>query len=449
MKILHLIFILKNLALVTSLRVVEPDICHEGLYFNEEKNECEYCLRCEKGFQPRQPCSLDDTSTECEVCPVGTYSDRENSWVSCRRQTLCSDRHRTLHAAGNSVRDNTCGSCLAGYTEMEISGTEMCVGCNIVENPPPECEGYIEVEEDKDKEEVTKDDSESTEKPVVDEGNKGAVDGNGGGNGGTNDNELMLLLLVIVFGFFLFVAVFVLIALIIIRVARRDASEESALNAICPLSSSIKKNRKGSGTATEQKPGHITTAANDTIVLPEVIVAQHPGRNMYSRQLSDTIVQLKLFELKPSDIVASAHDTTSNEDLLELLSARSPDEQIKWKVHMVHKIYGDAQTWSLEPEVKQKLTRYFLSLEKPAQVQLGRAFLDIFKIDAHNKKLKMDELVKLVMNNSETTVYKLVLSTFQNCMDLRVVDAICDELFTSRKRAQQNINLDTIMEATA
>ena len=109
----------------------------------------------------------------------------------------------------------------------------------------------------------------------------------------------------------------------------------------------------------------------------------------------------------------------------------------------------DAQTWSLEPEVKQKLTRYFLSLEKPAQVQLGRAFLDIFKIDAHNKKLKMDELVKLVMNNSETTVYKLVLSTFQNCMDLRVVDAICDELFTSRKRAQQNINLDTIMEATA
>ena len=46
-------------------------------------------------------------------------------------------------------------------------------------------------------------------------------------------DELMLLLLVIVFGFFLFVAVFVLIALIIIRVARRDASEESALNAIC------------------------------------------------------------------------------------------------------------------------------------------------------------------------------------------------------------------------
>ena len=64
------------------------------------------------------------------------------------------------------------------------------------------------------------------------------------------------------------------------------------------------------------------------------------SRNMYSRQLSDTIVQLKLFELKPSEMVSSAQDTSSNEDLLELLSARSPEEQVKWKVQMVHKIYA-------------------------------------------------------------------------------------------------------------
>ncbi len=68
---------------------------------------------------------------------------------------------------------------------------------------------------------------------------------------------------------------------------------------------------------------------------------------MYSRQLSDTIVQLKLFELKSSDMVASATDTTSNDDLLELLSARSAEDQVKWKVQMVHKIYAGEWTSSL------------------------------------------------------------------------------------------------------
>ena len=64
----------------------------------------------------------------------------------------------------------------------------------------------------------------------------------------------------------------------------------------------------------------------------------------------------------------------------------------------------------------------------------------------------MDEVVKLVVNDSQTTVYDLVLTTFNNCMDIRVVDAICDELFSAKKRAQQNtaaVNLDTIIEANA
>ena len=61
---------------------------------------------------------------------------------------------------------------------------------------------------------------------------------------------------------------------------------------------------------------------------------------MYSRQLSDTIVQLKLFELQPRDIVSSAADTSSNEDLIELLSAKSPEDQTRWRVQMVHRIFG-------------------------------------------------------------------------------------------------------------
>lgn len=336
-----------------------------------------------------------------------------------------------------------------------MNGESFCWACDSVENPPVECEGYMGEEEATDTtEKVTDGDpegaagQEGSNTGIKDAETGGESDERTGGNGGNNDNELMLLLLVILFGFFLLIAVFVLIALLIIRVAKRDIASESVLSALCPFSGSVKKPRSDE-VATDEKKSSGNNPANDTVVLPEVIVAQHPGRNMYSRQLSDTIVQLKLFELKPSDMLPTAQDTTSNEDLLELLSARSPEEQIKWKVHMLQKIYGDAQTWSLAPEVKQKLTRYFLSLDKSAQVQLGRALVDIFKIDTTNKKLKMDELVKLVINNSETTVYSLVKSTFENCMDLRVIDAICDELFTSRKRAQQNINLHTIMEANA
>ena len=43
---------------------------------------------------------------------------------------------------------------------------------------------------------------------------------------------------------------------------------------------------------------------------------------MYNRQLSDTVVQLKLFQLQPPDIHSSAGANASDEDLVELLSAK-------------------------------------------------------------------------------------------------------------------------------
>ncbi|XP_063714225.1 uncharacterized protein LOC134842013 [Symsagittifera roscoffensis] len=444
--LLHLMFVS-----VGTLYVEDNDKCLEGLYFNKELGICDYCLKCPKGYEADQPCTQHFTSTQCVTCPVGFYSDEDDSYQQCREQKSCADKHRTLHAVGNSITDNVCGACLAGYTEISAFGDKpFCWVCGSVDDPPPECQGYL----DEDKSEAGGAESSSSTTALPEEGGKEDNADAREGKPSDNNNELVLILLVVVFGFFLFLALFVLIALLIIRVARRDQSQ-SLLTALCSIPETVKKSNQRTNVAAEAEDERVQpTTQKDSIVLPEIIVAQHPGRNMYSRQLSDTIVQLKLFELKPSEMVSSAQDTSSNEDLLELLSARSPEEQVKWKVQMVHKIYADAQTWSLGPETKQKVTRYLLSLDKSSQVQLGRAFLDIFKLEAQaqNRRLKMDEVVKLVVNDSQTTVYDLVLTTFNNCMDIRVVDAICDELFSAKKRAQQNtaaVNLDTIIEANA
>ena len=99
--------------------------------------------------------------------------------------------------------------------------------------------------------------------------------------------------------------------------------------------------------------------------------------------------------------------------------------------------------------MKQKLVQYYLYLDQYAQIQVGRAFVDVFKLDTANRKIKMDELVKMVMNKPDTTIYQLVSETFQHCVDPRLVEALCDELFASRKRMNNTVNLDTIQEAAA
>lgn len=405
--------------------VDEENVCHDGLYFNAKKNDCEFCLRCSKGQEPSRPCTKTSTADSCQTCPVKTFAPRDDNWGSCESHTECSEKHRTVHAMGNAIIDNTCGACLAGYAEFpDGAGIMHCWKCSTLEKPPIECEGYVQTE----KPEILSEETTTAKpKPAPSSPKPEAKD-----SLNLNKTFFLILTIVVVAGGGILIGCVICSAFIILRY-------------YCCRNGSVAKSKEKASGQTERKESN----PKDTIVLPEVIVAQNPGRNMYSRQLSDTIVQLKLFELQPRDIVSSAADTSSNEDLIELLSAKSPEDQTRWRVQMVHRIFGESPTWSLEPDVKQKLVRYYLYLDQYAQIQIGRAFVDVFKLDTANKKIKMDELVRMVINKPDTTVYQFVSQTFQHCMDPRLVEALCDELFASRKRMANTVNLDTIQEVAA
>ena len=67
-----------------------------------------------------QPCTKTSTASSCQTCPVNTFMALDDNWGPCKMHTSCPEKHRTVHAVGNAVTDNTCGACLAGSVQFQI-----------------------------------------------------------------------------------------------------------------------------------------------------------------------------------------------------------------------------------------------------------------------------------------------------------------------------------------